>query len=127
MSRVTHFEIPTNNPDKAAAFYKEVFGWQSNKWEGPVDYWLVMTGPKETTGIDGGFYKPDGGPLSGIVNTIEVSDLDAHVTKIKANGGAVVVDKMAVPGVGWMVYFKDVEGNVWGLMQTDPTAGIPPQ
>ncbi|MBI5961686.1 MAG: VOC family protein [Chloroflexi bacterium] len=127
MSRVTHFEIPAKDPNKVAAFYKEVFGWQSNKWEGPVDYWLVMTGPNEVPGINGGFYTPDGGPMSGVINTIEVDDLDAHISKIKANGGIVVVDKMAVPGVGWMIYFKDVEGSLWGLMQLDGSAGIPPQ
>jgi hypothetical protein len=29
---------------------------------------------------------------------------------------------MAVPGVGWMAYFKDPEGNFWGIMQTDKNA-----
>ncbi len=31
MSRVVHFEIPTDNPERAAGFYREVFGWQIQK------------------------------------------------------------------------------------------------
>ena len=30
--------------------------------------------------------------------------------------------KMAVPGVGWLAYVKDTEGNLFGLMQADPGA-----
>ena len=29
---------------------------------------------------------------------------------------------MAVPGVGWLAYAKDTEGNIFGLMQADPSA-----
>jgi predicted enzyme related to lactoylglutathione lyase len=38
MPRVVHFEIAANDPDKAAAFYQEVFGWKITKWEGPQEY-----------------------------------------------------------------------------------------
>ena len=30
--------------------------------------------------------------------------------------------KMPIPGVGWLAYLKDTEGNVFGLMQSDPSA-----
>jgi predicted enzyme related to lactoylglutathione lyase len=29
---------------------------------------------------------------------------------------------MAIPGVGWLCYFKDTEGNIFGMMQNDPAA-----
>ena len=35
-------------------FYKEVFGWEFNKWNGPQDYWLVKTGEDNQPGINGG-------------------------------------------------------------------------
>ena len=38
------------------------------------------------------------------------------------SGGIVITPKHAVPGVGYMVYFKDPEGNVFGLMEEDPSA-----
>ena len=123
MPRVIHFEIPAKNPPQLAAFYKEVFGWEVNKWEGGEQpYWLVKTGEEGTPGIDGGLFPPEG-PFTGVINTIDVPDVDAFVSKVKANGGQVVLDKMPVPGVGWLVYCKDVEGTIFGMMQGDPAAG----
>jgi predicted enzyme related to lactoylglutathione lyase len=29
---------------------------------------------------------------------------------------------MPVPGIGWLAYLKDTEGNVFGVMQPDPAA-----
>jgi predicted enzyme related to lactoylglutathione lyase len=123
MPRIVHFEIPARQPEKIAAFYRDVFGWTVEKWQGPVEYWLVMTGEEGTPGINGGLYTPEG-PLSGTVNTVTVDDLDAYLARVKAGGGEVVVDKMPVPTVGWLAYCKDVEGTVFGMMQEDPQAGL---
>lgn len=30
---------------------------------------------------------------------------------------------MPVPGVGWLAYCKDTEGNIFGMMQPDTKAG----
>ncbi len=38
MSRVVHFEIPADNPERAAAFYKQAFGWKIEKWPGPMEW-----------------------------------------------------------------------------------------
>ena len=35
MPRVIHFEIPADDPDRAAKFYGNVFGWKLDKWDGP--------------------------------------------------------------------------------------------
>jgi len=37
-------------------------------------------------------------------------------------GGTVALAKHAVPTVGWLAYCKDTDGNLFGLMQSDPTA-----
>jgi predicted enzyme related to lactoylglutathione lyase len=55
MPRPTHFEIPADNPERAIGFYGSVFGWQFQKWEGPMPYWLVTTGDSGT-GINGGLH-----------------------------------------------------------------------
>ena len=34
----------------------------------------------------------------------------------------VVLPKIAVPGVGWVAYCADTEGNVFGMLQDDPNA-----
>ena len=43
--------------------------------------------------------------------------------KIVANGGTIVVPKMPIPGVAWLVYAKDTEGNIFGVHQEDASAG----
>ena len=60
MPRVVHFEIAADDPDRATRFYQDVFGWQSSKWEGPEEYWLVMTGSPSEPGIDGGIGRRSG-------------------------------------------------------------------
>ena len=57
MPRVIHFEIHADNPDRALNFYQTVLGWQFQKWDGPMEYWMVRTGPKEQPGIDGGLLR----------------------------------------------------------------------
>jgi hypothetical protein len=121
MPRPIHFEIPADNPERAGSFYQEVFGWQISKWDGPEEYWLIKSGDTDHPGIDGGISRKND-MLQVTTNTIDVPDVDQYTEKIQANGGTVLVPKMAVPGVGWMAYCKDTEGNVFGLMQMDSNA-----
>jgi predicted enzyme related to lactoylglutathione lyase len=120
MSRPVHFEIMAADPVRAAEFYSKVFGWQVNKWEGPEDYWLVTTGTEGTLGINGGIAKSQGEPLT--VNTIGVDSVDEFAKKVVANGGKIVLPKMAIPGMGYQIYCQDSEGIVFGLHQPDPDA-----
>ncbi|KYK35870.1 MAG: VOC family protein [Theionarchaea archaeon] len=119
--RVNHFEINADDPERAAQFYREVFGWQIQKWKGPVDYWLVTTGPDDKPGINGGLMKRES-PHATTVNIIEIPSVDELTEKIVEKGGKVVVPKMAVPGVGYMAYCQDTEGNTFGIMEPDETA-----
>ncbi len=119
MSRVVHFEIPADDPERSIKFFETVFGWNFEKWDGPIEYWLVMTGPEDQPGIDGGLARRTD-PKTGVENTIDVKDLKQSLAKVEANGGQVIRPKMAVPGVGWMAYIKDTEGNIFGLMESDP-------
>ena len=126
MPRVVHFEIHADNPARAAEFYKKVFDWEITKWEGPVDYWLVKTGEKDEPGIDGGIMQRqgevNGDSVIAYVCTVDVDSLDKYSERVMDTGGEVAVPKMAVPGVGWLAYFKDTEGNIFGIMQSDPEA-----
>jgi uncharacterized protein len=121
MPRPIHFEIPADDPDRAAAFYGGVFGWKFQKWEGPMPYWLVTTGGDGEPGIDGGLL-PRQQPGSSTVNTIGVASLDASLKTIESRGGRTVVPKMAVPGIGWLAYCADTEGNTFGILEADETA-----
>ena len=120
MPRPIHFELHTDNPERAAAFYRQVFAWQIDKWEGPVDYWLASTGPESEPGIHGAITQRSGNLTT--VNTIGVPSVDEYVQKVVAAGGTIALPKMAVPGVGWIAYGIDTEGNIFGMMQEDPNA-----
>jgi predicted enzyme related to lactoylglutathione lyase len=119
MARVVHFEITADEPQRAIDFYAKVFDWKAQKWDGPQDYWLLMTG--EGQGIDGGLMKrmPE---FPGTVNSIDVSSVDEFSEKVIANGGEVYMPKMTLPGVGYMAYCTDTEGNIFGIFQSDHTA-----
>ena len=61
-------------------------------------------------------------PGATIVNTISVPSVDEYTEKVKAKGGKIVMEKMPIPGVGYMAYFLDTEGNPFGIMEGDPSA-----
>ncbi len=122
MPRPIHFEIPADDPDRAAAFYRDVFGWKFEKWDGgPMPYWLITTGGNGEPGIDGGLL-PRPHPGASTVNTIGVASVDESVETIESKGGRTVVPKMAIPGMGWLAYCTDPEGNTFGIMQADEAA-----
>ena len=126
MARVIHFEIHADNPERAILFYKSLFGWEFTKWAGPQPYWLIKTGAATQPGIDGGLVPRrgiiDGQAVIAFVCTVDTVSVDDSVKKAQAAGGTSVVPKMAIPGVGWLAYCKDTEGNIFGLMQADPKA-----
>ncbi len=120
MNRPMHFEIPVNDPEAAMAFYGKVFDWKFTQF-GPEAYWLATTGPPGTPGIDGGIMKRRH-PQQPPVNTMQVADLDASSALAVEAGGKIVVPRMPIPGVGWLVYCTDPEGNLFGMCQMDPAA-----
>lgn len=122
MSRVVHFELVGENPERMAKFYADTFGWKVQKWEGPMEYWMVTTGDEGAPGINGGIGRRRSSDEQGTTNTLDVADVKAAVAAVKKNGGTVVNELHAIPGVGWQAYCKDTEGNVFGLHQNDPNA-----
>lgn len=120
MPKVIHFDISADEPENAVRFYETVFGWKFDKWEGPMEYWMIKAGPEDEPGINGGLSKrtPDGVD----VNTIGVPSLDEYVKKIEEAGGIIIVPKSPIPGIGWFAVFKDPEGNVFGMMEEDEDA-----
>jgi predicted enzyme related to lactoylglutathione lyase len=51
-----------------------------------------------------------------------VDSLDETIKVIEGAGGLCVVPKMPIPGVGWLAYFIDTEGHIFGAMQADAAA-----
>lgn len=126
MPRPVHFEIHASDPERVVSFYEQVFGWKIERW-GDQPYWLITTGDTNP-GIDGGLTPRRGpapaadAPVSSFVNTIDVENLDATIATVTGAGGTIALEKSAVPGVGWLAYFKDPDGNLFGVMQPDEAA-----
>ena len=121
MSRVIHFEIPAAEPDRAAAFYGKAFGWKFDKWPGPMEYWMVVTGKDGEPGINGGMMKKPGG-IASTTNTIGVASVDDAIAAVLKAGGKNIMPKTPIPTVGYFAYCEDTEGNMFGVMQADPNA-----
>ena len=128
---VVHFEIPADQPERAAEFYRELFGWKIEHLGpaggGGIDYWLVNTVPTDAEGkptepgVNGGLMRrmmPGQTP----VNYISVENVDQFARKAEGLGAKVVVPKMPVPGMGWFSQLTDTEGNIFAIWQHDPAA-----
>lgn len=120
MPTLTHFEMVADDPEKVAEFYRQVFGWKVQKWEGPTDYFLLLTGD-EPDAISGGIGKRSD-PGEGTTNTIAVESVDEFVKAVEKHGGKVTNPKHAVMGAGWLAYCEDPDGNTFGIIELDPEA-----
>lgn len=120
MPKVVHFEICADNTERVVKFYSEAFGWKVEKWGGPIDYWTVEAGEQGEPGIDGGIKQRF--ENQNIINTISVPSVDEYTKKVEDCGGEVTQPKSPIPGVGYLAYCKDTEGNLFGILQSDPQA-----
>ena len=128
MARVVHFEIHASDPQRAIGFYSGLFDWTFDKYAGPQDYWLIKTGPTEQPGIDGGLIARRGPAPAGEMPRVRLclhcrrcrSRPDGHGHQ--SAGGTIAVPKMPIPGLAWLAYAKDTEGNLFGVYQADPGA-----
>ncbi|HMK92293.1 MAG TPA: VOC family protein [Thermoleophilia bacterium] len=130
MGRLVHFEIHASRPQALIEFYSELLGWTFSRW-GEIDYWVITTGPKDTPGIDGGLLPRQGdrpeemAAVNAFVCTAEVDSVDQAVTRAVERGGSVALPKNPVPGIGWLAYVKDPDGNIVGLLEPDENAPAP--
>ena len=124
MNRVVYFEIPFDDSERAQKFYKDVFGWQINKFP-DMDYFMATTAetdqsgmvPKEPGAINGGLLKKDPTGEHPII-VIDVPSIDEHIKKIEGAGGKTVMPKVPVGNFGFYARVSDTEGNVIGIWET---------
>jgi len=123
MDKVVHFELPTDDFARASKFYSETFGWQlmdmpemNYVMANTVDVDQATHIPKEPGAINGGFMKRNA-IITSPTFAINVADVDAATAKIKAAGGTIIKERTAVGDMGFIVYFKDTEGNLLSVWQ----------
>jgi predicted enzyme related to lactoylglutathione lyase len=117
---IVHFEIPAGSTAAAREFWGSLFGWQFEAYPGsPTEY--LMARMTETSGA--AIYAAEG-DRRGTRAYFDVDDIRAGVARVKELGGE-AGDPMPVPGMGWFATCTDVEGNDFGLWQSDPDASMP--
>jgi uncharacterized protein len=121
MPRPVHFDLAVDNPERAMKFYREIFGWKFEKWNGPMEYWMITTGDEKEPGINGGLSKRGESGMPNM-NTVGVTSVDKFSKMIQDEGGKVLMPKTPIPGIGWFATCQDTEGNTFGIMEEDRTA-----
>ena len=121
MPRPIHFDLTSEDPERAMKFYKDIFGWKFEKWNGPMEYWMVTTGDDKERGINGGLSKK-GDQAMPNMNTIGVASVENFSKMIQDKGGKILAPKTAIPGIGWFATCQDTEGNTFGIIEENPNA-----
>jgi len=123
-NKITHFELPCTDMDRAGSFYEEIFGWVISAIP-DMDYRMVQTvetdeqqRPKEAGAINGGFYTRSEHVSPSPVLVIEVDNIEEYTAAINGSGGAALGPVQQVGDMGRYVQFSDTEGNVLALWQS---------
>src|SRR5262249_25297820 len=135
MCPVVHFEMPYEQHERMADFYRRAFGWQTQMLGAEMGNYVLATTaemegctPKTPGTINGGFYakKPDW-PAQHPSVVIAVEDIEQAMQDVKGAGGEVLGAPMQIPGVGRYVSFFDTEGNRVSLLEPLPRTAPPTQ
>jgi hypothetical protein len=113
-------ELISPDVEAAAAFYRQVLGWESEAMAMPdMTYTLFKVGGSQ---IAGGMAPPmEGMPPHWLVY-FAVDDVDAAVTTASANGGQALAEPMDTPA-GRLVPLVDPQGAMCSVIApTDPAA-----
>lgn len=108
---VVHWEIVAAEPQRQAAFYRDLFGWQIG--EGPI------------MAVEPGLGGPEPGPAGhiragerpGVALYVQVRDLTDSLRRVEELGGTVVTPPFDVPGGPTLAAVADPEGNPLVLVQ----------
>jgi len=120
LNRIIHFEIPVDDIKKATDFYARIFGWDMKTRTGSWgSFTSIETGKSSETGINGSFFKKSTVPqeFHRMINIIEVADINSMMERVKTNGGSIIFGPIDYVDLGKMVYFRDTEGNILGMLE----------
>jgi len=113
----TWMDLATPDLEVAKKFYGEIFGW-SFVDTGPdfAHYHFAQSQGRNAAGI-GPIWPPDSGQPSAWTIYIASDDAAADAERVKALGGQVLVEPMAIADSGVMAVCADPTGPVFGLWQ----------
>jgi predicted enzyme related to lactoylglutathione lyase len=116
VGKVVNFHLPADDVERAATFYREVFGWEFVAHPGSAVPYLVHDAAGENgAGIPAAITARQE-IVKAPVPTIEVTDIDQQMIDVATKGGQQgrVQD---IPGLGRFGYAIDSEGNIIALVQ----------
>ena len=119
---LAHFAINAEDVEKSRAFYAKVFGWKFSAWGPPGFYQIEAKDSPVFGALQGRRDLVKGHRTVGFECTFAVESIDATEKAVKAAGGKVVLDRSVIVGVGTLMFFADLDGNVFGAMQYDSAA-----
>ena len=124
MNPVAHFEMPYDDRERMAKFYRDAFGWQTRMLGEAMGNYVLESdesGPKRPGAINGGFFarKPDW-PVQHPSLVIAVDDIQVAIKKVAEAGGKVLGEPVEIPGIGQYVSFVDTEDNRVSMLQPIP-------
>ncbi|MBM2838439.1 MAG: glyoxalase [Deltaproteobacteria bacterium] len=118
-----YFDFTVENLGAAKQFFESVFDWHFEKFPMPYEYYRIQAGKPNEPGIDGGIgaiadtNTSGGKPLTQV--TIQVPNLDEFIARVKASGCS-VIEKIAIPEIGWYATCAEPGGLKFGMIQVDP-------
>jgi predicted enzyme related to lactoylglutathione lyase len=93
------YELLTNDPPAALAFYTDVIGWTTQEWESGYTMWISSQGP-----LAGTMKLPEEARKKGVpphwTSYVEVADVDATAAQARDLGGRVFVQPTDLPKLG---------------------------
>ncbi len=118
---VTHWQIVSTDPDAAASFYKELFGWAVDTANG-LNYRTIDTESGDK-GIPGGIWPspPSGHDLVQLF--VEVDDVDESLERAKELGASIVMSKQILPDGDEMAIIHDAFGITFGIWRKGAIGG----
>jgi uncharacterized protein len=124
MPTIVHFDVPADDIQRAQTFYRELFDWTFEKYSGQIqmEYYQITTRAADgSPGVAGGM-GPRGAPGQQITQYIGVPSVATYLERVVQLGGSAIMQRTAVPGVGWLAVCQDTEGNTFGLFEDDTSA-----
>ena len=110
--KICYVEIPADDINTSVSFYKTVFGWETRtRGDGNVAF-DDGVGQVSGTWVTGRKASAD----VGVLIYIMVTDIDATVAAITANGGK-IVQLVGADAPEITARFTDPVGNIFGLYQ----------
>ncbi len=104
-------ELTTTDPDAAATFYGQLFGWTFEKMNMGMPYQVVKVGGTAVGGMMG--MPPNAGNMPPAWGAyVTVADADATAKRCSDLGGKVLHGPVDIPTVGRFVVLQDPQGAV---------------